>query len=418
MIKRLFSFIILPLLLLTACNDTQTTMSNLKPHRIIDYVIDLGVITNFNENAAINVMKEKFFPNKSGCSAIVTQVNGKNLVGRNCDISVSESPIIKFILDINQYKTMGLMYPVFEDNTKYEYLLNNGLDEYLQSVVPYAGSDYLNEKGLYIEMNMRNPEVGYEVNSTNPASNIDLYVVCFPAYAATRCANVNEAVELAKTINFYNNIDDENVPSWNYGFTLADAEGNYGVLEIAKNKVIFTPKYNGQANFYIADELKQDAKYQCGESRFQILNENLEQVKTQSDMLKHMEKTYYSYVQTTTDPDKTPFDIRSEWTEYFPVNEQEEIDEVNGETQNCTTEWLLNDSRKDEIYELIKESNQQCYGEYLNADGTWNLAKLRQNFGLMDDFWMSMYSCAVDCNEKTMKIRFFEDNTKELEFSI
>lgn len=414
--KPLFLLSITPLVLLTACNANKASMDH--PRRLFDYVVDIGTITEFDEQTTLDMLKERFLHTKTGCSSIVTQVDGHNLVGRNMDMTVSEAPIIKFTLDINEYKAIGLTYPVYEEDNEYNYILNNGLSDYLRNVSPYVAPDYLNEEGLYIETNMRSYEVGLDVTSTNPTSNIDIFLMSFPAYASTRCKNVNEVVELANKVNLYTSGLEDEIPPWNYAFLLADAEGNYGLMEVANNKVIYLPNQNGQANYYVADEFKQNAKFQCGEPRYNALNKDLDKVKTQDDMLKHMENSYYSYVQGTSNLINAPYDIRSEWAECLPINEQGEIDLDNGSLENCTTEWVMDPSRKEELLSIIEESNQECYGEFLNEDGTWNIQILREAYGEIDDFWISMYSVAVDCNNKSMKIRFFEDSRKELIFRV
>lgn len=405
-------------LLLSGCGNNSASMDH--PVRLMDYVLDLGVIKDYDEKKMMDFCKEKYFvPSEFGCSCVVTQVDGKNIVGRNNDITITENSCFKFILDINQYKALGLCYCYqFQDKLSYEYVLNNGLDDFSKMIIPFVATDYLNEKGLYIQTDMRYEEDGYEVTSTNPKSDVDLFLMSFPGYAATRCKNVYEAVGLAMAgVNIYNNVDPSKTVTWNFAFTLADAEGNYGLLEVAKNKVSFLPKQNGQANYYVTPEFAKDAKFQSGEPRFKVLNEGLDQVKTLDNMLKHMEKTYYTWSSEWDKLDEAPYDVRTECVGCFPVDKDGKVS-LDGDTKNCTTAWLMDEKNKDYVFDIIKTGNKELYSTYKNNDGTWNYPKLRKAYGTIPDFWITMFSVAVDCSARKMKVRYFQDSTKEIEFSI
>ena len=65
----------------------------------------------------------------------------------------------------------------------------------------------------------------------------------------------------------------------------------------------------------------------------------------------------------------------------------------------------------------MSEFNKYAYGDFVKEDGNYDFDKLRAAAGEIDEFWITMTSIAVDCNNKQMKVRFFEDPGKELVFS-
>ena len=381
------------------------------PVVLTDHLVDVGTITEFDEAVAMNKLEERYLG--GGCSCVVTQVGGKNLVGRNMDLSLSENTAFKFVLDINEYKAIGITYSPFMKGITFEEVVAGGVPEGIRAVFPYNATDYLNEAGLYIENNMRNTEEGYVNHGTNPDSDIKIFSASIPAYVATRCKTVDEVVELVKTLNVYTA---ENPVPWNFCFTIADAEGNYGVLEIAKDKVSFLPGQNGQANYYLTPEFAKDAKFSSGKSRFAVLNEGLDKVTSPEQMLKHMEKVCYSQCYNADHLREATFDIRSEFAHTFPVNAEGNYDPENGSDENCTTAWITDDSRIDEVYEMICQYMQDNYGKYY-TDGVCNFDAIRADAKNLPDYWVSAYSLAVDCSAKTMTARFWEDTTNNLVFS-
>lgn len=101
-------------------------------------------------------------------------------------------------------------------------------------------NDVMNEKGLYIEADMREgqPESTGIAHSTgtNPDAEVSMSFPALVRYLGERCATVDEAVELAKSLNVYGMITDH--LNWCGGYLIADASGHYGVLELVNNKLI------------------------------------------------------------------------------------------------------------------------------------------------------------------------------------
>lgn len=382
------------------------------PAVLMDYVVDVGTITAVDEAAALKAMDTRSSQTPGGCSCVVTQVDGKNLVGRNMGLAITENTAFKFMLDMNQYRAIGIAYTSFRD-LKFADVKANGVSKEFLQALPFIASDYLNEAGLYIETNMRNGESGFECTGTNPGAEVSVNAVGLPAYLASRCATVDEAVALVKSLNIWTPTEPV---AWNFAFMLADAEGSYGLLEIAKDKVIFSPGRNGQANFYYAPEFAADAQYQTGEARYACINEGLENVKTQDQMLKQMQKVYYSQCYDLEHLHDCPFDIRSEFIESFPVDEAGNVNLENGSLLNCTSDWVLDDSHVDLTYDCIAAYVSSYFGAY-RTDSGYDFAAIRADAKNHPDFWVSAYSFAVDCSAKTMKAHFWENTDITLDFS-
>ena len=418
--RKLISILIAlaPVFTMTACSGKETSKATPQhPVVITDHVLDIGTITDFDEESFMKYYENQLLVPNGGCSCILTQVDGNNLVGRNTDMGLSENAAFKFVLDINKYKAIGLSYSPGTPGLNYDNVLKNGVDENALNSIPYTASDYLNEKGLYIETNNRSYEEGLEVTGTNPDSDVNVFLALFPAYAVTRCATVDEVVELAKSVNIYNSIDPSKAPVSNYAFMLADAQGNYGLLEVAGNKVAFLKGQNGHANYYVTPEFAENQKYASGESRYKVLNEGLGEVKTMDDMLEHMRKAHYSQAWAVKDLDKATFDVRSEFVNYIPVNDKGEVDMENGDPANCTAAWLTDEGRRDEVFNLLQDINKNDFGQCIKEDGTYDYDELRKAYGTMPDFWVSAFTIAADCSQKTMKVRFWENPDDIFEFS-
>ena len=113
----LIAFVLI--LSMTSCgvskeNSTTSTAGPQHSVPLNDYVLDIGTITEFDEQAILDACKDKYLVSNGGCSSILTQADGNNLVGRNMDLTLSENAAFKFVLDINKYKVIGLVYPTIK----------------------------------------------------------------------------------------------------------------------------------------------------------------------------------------------------------------------------------------------------------------------------------------------------------------
>lgn len=165
---------------------------------------------------------------------------------------------------------------------------------------------------------------------------------------------------------------------------MADALGNYGVLEIADNEVYWLDKQPVQTNFYINKTCYEKSDYKAGLGRYSLLMEQVENVETFEEMFTLMDCVKYS---TINDPENALFDIRSEYV---------------GTYENWTDEYVLDEANKDEVLSLIKSDGEEFY------------SMTREELRNCGEFWESTMTSVVNCNEKSIFIRFFEDDSLTL----
>ena len=361
---------------------------NMQMNQVFDYVYDPGVYTSLDFELGKDVVG-KIFGGKGGmCTAVAkTLPNGDTVVGRNMDFSITRKPayIIRTKGIEGQYDTVGVSYAqhCFPKNDSVK---ANGLSKWHRDVLPFSSTDVLNEKGLYCETNMRYDETDKKGNpvfastGTNPKSKEDINVIMLPRYLANHCATVDEAVALAKKIN----ISSMKAPgmSWSLCMMMADATGNYGLLEVAQNKVFFLKKQPAQSNFYVTKSLYKQQHYKGGVGRYDTVMAGLKDVKTDEDMFNLIKKV--SYFQSNF-PDTCQYDPRTELV---------------ADNTKWTTAYVLDPKNQEEVQAKMHE-------------GAAKLSKMTRE-EIMDDgtYWESTFTHVVNCNKKTMTVRFFEDDNK------
>ena len=356
--------------------------------QVFDYVYDLGVYTSLNEELGKAAVGNRFGNDSGKCTAVAkTLPNGDTVVGRNLDFYITHNPayIIRTKGIDGLYDTIGLSYAhVGYPNN--EYVKANGLPKQLREQLPFASTDVLNEKGLYAEVNMRYDEPGkdgkplFASSGTNPKSKERISVTMLPRYLVSRCATVDEAVALAKKIDIYS-IKAPGM-NWSLCMLMADATGNYGLLEIAQNKVSFLKKQPAQTNFYITKPWYKQQHYKSGVGRYETVMNGVKDVKNDEDMFKLIKKV--SYFQANF-PDTCQYDARTE----FVVD-----------NSKWTTDYVLDPKNQEEVKAMMQE-------------GAAKLSKMTRE-EIMDNgtYWESVFTNLVNCNKKTITVRFFEDENR------
>lgn len=351
--------------------------------KVYDYVVDIGTVTEI-DYAYIN---EKYAGGNDlagGCSAIVkTTEDGKTLVGRNMDLYFSNNPayIIRTAVE-GCYKTVGVAYGSQNSWPTYEQVLAEGLPEDKYKELPFVTTDILNSQGLYVEINMRNAEFWpsgdskFACTGTNPEGSERVFVQCLTRYIAEHCATVDEAVAY---VNGFDIFTGSGKHSWNFCFLLADATGHYGLLEIASDRVIWHDSQTCQTNFYIDEALAKIEEYKCGLGRYEHLMSHIDTVQTAEELFTLMNQVSYFKMFVT----DCPFELRSEYVGAYPWWTNTYM-EANGAEIDAT---LAHDR------------------EVLSAA---DIAYLRD----AGSSWLSVFTTVTDCSEKTMRVRFFEDDEK------
>lgn len=458
-----------------AANPEVITEVKASNGEILGTALDVGTYESFDEEAALAILETKYGQNiaKSGCTCVIKDRSDTGeglLIGRNMDLSLCDRPWYKFELNYGTYKAMGIAQSFFTGPSVEK--AKNGMtseeSEKFLGYMPLVASDYLNEKGLYIELNMRNYDYGenpeadfqdskYGCTGTNPGKGLpNVCLTAVPFYVSTRCATVDEVLDLMRNdINIYNSTTTadqykENgtfgAIDWNYAFVVADSQGNYGLIEVAQNKIVYTPQC-GQANFYRNDDFASTEVYPQGgwgkieatgytacdqenvdgalldgkKSRYAVATESLSDVQTVADMQKNMRKVFYSQVYSDkanglnaafSDYTASGFNPRYEMVSEFPLvstgsgADDWVIDFEKGNANLCTFEVLKN---------MSSEKFQALFKEYCNYHYSGKTkAQLMEE---EEDYWITAHSVVTDIAKKTWTITFFE-GTESFEFTI
>ncbi len=361
-----------------------------------DSVIELPVITEIDYEAGLKKSKELF--GGFGCSAVGKVLdNGDMVVGRSLDLFYSNNPAYVIRTDVEgYYKTVGLAYNTFGGST-FEDVKENGVtyDELLTLL--FFTADVLNEKGLYIEADMRSEQPEWTGIVASTGTNPDAEVsVSFPAlvrYLGERCATVDEAVEMAYSLNVYGM--NTEAFSWCGGYFIADSTGHYGVLELVDNKLIWCDYQNCQTNFYINEEYKDRAVVGNGTGRYDLLVSEIDSVESDEDMANLMKKVRYAQV---LDPYNCLFDPTGECSGFG-----EGYESVGGA---ITVEMIRSGEYRDALMEMLEE------------EGKVEREKPLQQLKDEGTQWLSAWQTVANCNKKTLHVTFFEDDSLAFDFSL
>ncbi len=369
------------MLLLAACGSSDTGEAT----DVFNYVVDAGTVTELD----YAYISEKFangYDLIGACSAIAKQTDdGKMLVGRNMDLYFSNNPAYIVRTSVKGgYETVGVAYPFANSWPTYEQVLAEGLNEDQYKLLPFITSDIMNSEGLFVEINMRNAEFWVSGDSkfvcsgTNENADERVNTQCLGRYIAEHCANVDEAVEYVNSLDLYTGGTQH---SWNYCFILADASGHYGLLEIADNRVIWLDYQPCQTNFYIDEELASKEELKSGLGRYDYLMSHINSVQSEEDMYKLMDDVSYF----STYSEDCLFDADSEFVGTYPW---------------WTNEYMQDKANEQEIRDNIASIRKKV--------STYDEQTLR-NRGTK---WLSVFTTVANCSDKTMNIRFFEDESK------
>lgn len=339
------------------------------------YVIDCDRHRNFDfEKARMYVNRRCDIHGKMCCTALGTQANnGDVIIGRNLDLTVSQLPCYITHVKHRKYDTLNFTYDEMNDKAiRYDALLYRGaIEPELYNALPMLASDSMNERGLYIEYNMRCYEQQLYCSGTNPGCPVRICTISLPFAVASNCATVEEALQYMKNqLDLYTLVDQSAASGWNLCCMIGDAEGNYGLIEIANNEIRYLPRQHGQGNYYIFPAYNSISRDQSGYGRLQFGLERIDRVQNDRQMAALMEQVMwrneiltvpYAYrdrqghIHFCADPEhKIPaLDWRSDNVKLIPVNAEGKYIDV----EDCTPEA-----------KRVREY-KQCYERYL-ADCT------------------------------------------------
>ncbi len=484
--KKLFLLSLLSILSVTSCGNNEPIkgatykwqVDNIKHENFTDlghYVIDVDTHTDFDFEKALeysNARYDQWAKLKGGaCSALATKTNnGDVLIGRNLDLTVSQLPCyVTHVEPKNgfKYKTINFTYDeLFLSGDKYAALKEKEkIEDDYYNALPLLASDSFNEKGLYIEYNMRAFEEYMICSGTNPNCPNRICTISLPYIVAASCATVSEALDyITNYISVYTMLDESVASGWNLCFMIGDATGEFGLIEIARNEIMYLPYQNGQGNYYVTPKWNILSKNQSGYGRLQFGIERINQVQNEQQMADLMEKIMWrneilNIEYATQNPDQgdepghvhfkdkdgnPSLDWRSDNVKLIPIDEQGKYVDIFAENPTHPDADKVKGYK--EAHDRVKAGSKvqsdlddaAKYQEYLNrADLYWtsddrNFKELQK--GLIDyykatgiketlekyiageekplrdnaNIWTTALSVSCNCTQKRITARFWE----------
>lgn len=377
---------------LAGCGAGQSGEKRVPVDVVLDHVIDLGTFDALEFEEVNKYLATKYDFRDSGCTAAATTVgNGDTIVGRTLDFYISDKPAYVCRTKVpGSYETIGVGYSSMSGES-FATVQEKGILENNRKVLPFLCTDVLNEKGLYCEINMRNGEFypdgtdKFGCEGTNPDADIRACVITVPRLVCENCATVKEAVEYLKTIDLYT----PKKPgfAWNFCYLLADATGDYGLVEIAENEISFLDKQHVQTNFYVTKKFADKEEYKCGIGRYDVVMNGIKDVQSEEDMFNLLDQvTYYQ----SNFPDECKYDWRTEYVGVKP---------------HWTTDYVLDEANRKEVLEEGRKTASTLK------------AMTREEIEAENHYWESALTTITNCNNGTMTIRFFEDNDRVYDMS-
>ena len=363
------------------------------------HVIELPVITEINYAEGL-AADDKLLGQYVGCSLISKVLdNGDMIVGRSLDFYFSNRPayILRTAVP-GYYKTVGLAYNALAGPT-FEEVEKNGISQKDISGMIFFTTDIMNEKGLYVEADMRpeepEEETGIKPSSgTNPGAEYRMSFVALIRFLGERAANVDEAVALAKTVDVHGMKTEHS--EWGGALFLADPSGHHGLLELVDNKLIWTDGAVGQTNFYYSEGYRDKAKYGNGYGRFDVLVKGIDAVKTEQDMMDLIYKVRYTQL---IHPETCAFDPLTEFTGIASPA----FEKFGGK---LTAKAAMDPANHEELMQIaIASFADKC---------DWTLQQLRDDGTL----WQSQFQVVANCNRRNLHVMCFEDPKLIFDFTV
>ena len=365
---------------------------------VASQVIELPVFTSVDYEAGLALDDALF--GHYGCSAIFRALDtGDAIVGRSMDLYYSHKPAYIVRTEVPGFlKTVGLAYNPFV-GPNFDVAEKEGLTAEETLPALFFTTDIMNEKGLYIEGNMRPgqpKDAGFSDSSgTNPGAEYRMSLAGLIRFLGERAGSVDEAVALAKTVDVHGMKNDK--INWTGALYLCDASGHHGVLELVDNKLSWLEGQNAQTNFFLTPGYREKAVYGSGVGRYAVLQNGIGNVRTEDDMFKLINKVSYSQLLMK---DEWTFDPRSDYTTDV---ESPELAMFGG---TLTLRDAVAEENREFLYEMIRELGKierVKTIDQLKAEGTQ---------------WLSVFQLVANCNKKNLHVMFFEEPETILDITL
>ncbi|HJJ27801.1 MAG TPA: linear amide C-N hydrolase [Methanocorpusculum sp.] len=293
-------------------------------------VIDLGtypaeLYSDMKLNANNTINKRLLSETPALCSCLVKEMDDGSLyMGRNMDLPSSVNPCFIFRIDgsADTYATVGMGYFNLVLQTFDQIVENSAVISDYYYGFPTIASDTMNEKGLVIEVNMRNECKEINCSGTNPDAEITVLESGLTLPMAMHCANIEEALAFVNSLNIQS--FDNPYLNWHLAYTLMDATGRYGVMEFVNNQVVWhegRPGYAcGQTNFFWDLDARAANKCDMGFGRWDNMMRYYSDITNAEDMEAVMKHIWYSHFITNGDlVEDWETDYSSEWANETPA---------------------------------------------------------------------------------------------------
>lgn len=408
-----------------------------------NYVIQLDEYKSADFNAAKTYFEKKYEIDPASvvgisCTACAKlNEKGEVLIGRNLDNQVSECNAFFLKTSFGKYDTISLRY-MNSESMNYEQFKNadRSTDDYKSFInsIPFAVTDSMNEKGLYVQANVREPQLNLCNSGTNPGKE-KVYTNMLVGLIAMNCATVKDVLSyLRNDINIVSTPYLNNFIPTQYAYYVGDATGEFGVIEIAQNEIVYLPYQSAQANYYLYPKFNQLETSGSGVGRYMEAIRGLEDVDDQEEMLEHMKQPMwcrevldmeYSYQDESgkahfVDKDGNPsIDYRSDFSTTIPLNENfeyaPELQEDLVALSRSTTHWMQDDKNFPVVKEVITSRlNNLKWKEKLLKYYAGDETELRKD----GQIFTTGASFAVNCKKKSMIIKLFEKENLTYEIKL
>ena len=388
-----------------------------------DYVIEIADYKDADFDAASKAIEEKYGIVAGACTACAKlDSKGNVLIGRNLDNQVSQCPAFFIHSSQGKYETLSLRYMNSEKYTYEEFKESGYKDSEFLNSISFCVTDSMNSEGLYMEANVREPYPEF-VNKGNNPDKTTVYAPMIVAMVTRNCATVREALEYMKNeINivstpYYNNT----IPT-QYGYYIADATGEFGIIEVIADEVYYLPYTSAQGNYYLTPKWAAVENNGTGYGRVQAALDGLAEVDTMEAMLAHMEQPMWknsvlymnnAYLDENgracfVDDEGNPsIDFRSDFSNSIALDENYNV--TDSDDYECKARsdarWMMDDKN----FEVVKKSICGVV-DAMN----WKDKLLRYYEGDEEDLrndgqvFTTGASFAVSPSEKKMLIKLFE----------
>ncbi len=297
-----------------SCTETKQERSNTP---ICNYLYGVEY-DDYDFQAGVNFIEKKYKPAAAACS----EVRKGNFVGRNLDwyINCDAAFVIKINHTDDHYASIGMggCLPAFNDS-----LASAGGVSPVYGMLPMATCDGINEKGVYIGVNvMPTGETSFDQSKwntgawgngaayTNPSSDKTYCVSYLTRVILDHASSLADAKQLVESINWYEPLNFPHEGGTQAFHWLISDSVSSAVLEFIDNKPCFTettninePSYatimTNFTNKLMADEqLVQTTG--CGYERWDLLHDSYADTPESFEGMQNlMQKVWYTKAYTT-----------------------------------------------------------------------------------------------------------------------